>query len=529
MMSLYQRLWKVGLTVLKHRRMSAQEAAYRISALHLLQSSRSVVYVNTRPQQNRFKMLKPMHEIMHMNDNNTDIFCSGIVDYYYSRPDHLEDICLYFFTSWYERCSIPTGNMIRSRQERIYVTKFDVFMKKRNRAAVVKYPKFSVGSEEYYYSLLMLLLPHRCEDELLVLYDSARDALTSKKNHFQQIQFTHISFAEEIENSIRRIRLARYGSDFEHTGQCMNTHLTDHDISTNEDNASLILNHGTSTLAGPYHDGDTLSHHLEACLMSPDEYSKAYDTLTKSQQIIIQFVQKHYARTNHMPLRLFITGGAGVGKTFLTRLIIAYLQLQTSTLHGVNPVRICAPTGTAARNIQGQTIHSLLAIPVQQYITYEQQILSWPGPDCPRRLPVVWKQQILSWPGPECLHRLLVVWKRSILSWPGPECPHRLPVVWKQQILSWPAPECQHRLPVVWKRSILSWPGPECQHRLLVVWKQQILCWPGPECPHCLPVVWKQQILSWPGPECQHRLLVVWKRSILLRSPTLKRRHHLSA
>lgn len=66
-----------------------------------------------------------------------------------------------------------------------------------------------------------------------------------------------------------------------------------------------------------------------------------------------------------------MTGGAGVGKSFVTRMIIAYLQLHVPITFGTSPVVVCAPTGTAARNIQGQTIHSLLNIPVQRYVSYE--------------------------------------------------------------------------------------------------------------------------------------------------------------
>lgn len=46
--------------------------------------------------------------------------------------------------------------------------------------------------------------------------------------------------------------------------------------------------------------------------------------------------------------------------------------MYTSKLPGSNQVVVCAPTGTAARSIQGLTLHSLLSIPVQNYTTYEE-------------------------------------------------------------------------------------------------------------------------------------------------------------
>lgn len=55
-LSKYQKLLQIGLCVLKHIRMSAQEAAYRLGNLHLIHSTRKVVYINTRSPTKRFKM-----------------------------------------------------------------------------------------------------------------------------------------------------------------------------------------------------------------------------------------------------------------------------------------------------------------------------------------------------------------------------------------------------------------------------------------------------------------------------------------
>ena len=40
------------------------------------------------------------------------------------------------------------------------------------------------------------------------------------------------------------------------------------------------------------------------------------------------------------------------------------------SLSGSSPVKCCSPTGTTARHIYGQTIHSLLHIPVDKYLNY---------------------------------------------------------------------------------------------------------------------------------------------------------------
>lgn len=88
-LSKYQKLLQIGLCVLKHRRMSAQEAAYRLGNLHLIHSTRKVVYINTRFPTKRFKMLKPKKYIEEMNVNCTDIFYTNLMDYYHEKPHDL--------------------------------------------------------------------------------------------------------------------------------------------------------------------------------------------------------------------------------------------------------------------------------------------------------------------------------------------------------------------------------------------------------------------------------------------------------
>ena len=58
-----------------------------------------------------------------------------------------------------------------------------------------------------------------------------------------------------------------------------------------------------------------------------------------------------------------------MGKSFLLKLIAGYLELKTAIISGTSPVKCVAPTGTAARNIRGLTLH-LLKIPVEKYLNY---------------------------------------------------------------------------------------------------------------------------------------------------------------
>ena len=71
-------------------------------------------------------------------------------------------------------------------------------------------------------------------------------------------------------------------------------------------------------------------------------------TLTAEQQRIFTLVED----TNE---NLFITGRAGTGKSTL---------LNHIATHTTKQIAICAPTGVAALNVEGQTIHALFNLPI---------------------------------------------------------------------------------------------------------------------------------------------------------------------
>ncbi|WP_415114575.1 AAA family ATPase, partial [Microbacterium sp.] len=52
---------------------------------------------------------------------------------------------------------------------------------------------------------------------------------------------------------------------------------------------------------------------------------------------------------------VFVTGRAGTGKSTL----LQHLAWNTS-----KQIAVCAPTGVAALNVEGQTIHSLFRLPI---------------------------------------------------------------------------------------------------------------------------------------------------------------------
>ena len=79
-------------------------------------------------------------------------------------------------------------------------------------------------------------------------------------------------------------------------------------------------------------------------------------------------------KTDKLPLRLFLSGGAGVGKSTVTNALyealIRYLNAQTQNDPDDISVVKVAPTGKAAFNIRGNTLHSAFKIPANRGFNY---------------------------------------------------------------------------------------------------------------------------------------------------------------
>ena len=75
------------------------------------------------------------------------------------------------------------------------------------------------------------------------------------------------------------------------------------------------------------------------------------------------------------PLRLFVNGTAGSGKSYL----INCLRKTMTERYSSQAIEVCAPTGTAAFNISGKTIHSAFSLPVPLPMSTDLKPLSAPS------------------------------------------------------------------------------------------------------------------------------------------------------
>ena len=80
---LKSQLRKVGSAFLTHREVSAQEA---VLSLPMKQLSRSVVFVDTNPKNERIAVLKNNALLSQLEDNDTNVFQKSLIYRYQHRP-----------------------------------------------------------------------------------------------------------------------------------------------------------------------------------------------------------------------------------------------------------------------------------------------------------------------------------------------------------------------------------------------------------------------------------------------------------
>ena len=111
-----QRLLKIGNTLISHRILSAQEAVYRTTGLHLHGSTRSTIFINTSKPDKRVKILKSTHQLCELD---TNVFQTGLFERYASRPSG-DPFSLSHFAVWYGISKTSVDEATSSRAQPRY-------------------------------------------------------------------------------------------------------------------------------------------------------------------------------------------------------------------------------------------------------------------------------------------------------------------------------------------------------------------------------------------------------------------------
>ena len=397
-------LRKLGTTFLNHREVSAQEASFRILSMPMKKLSRKCVFINTSPQNERVTMTKPLASIQELENDEEDVYLINLIDRYAARPDQLENMCLaefaanydvkYSKTSEEENDHTPKPQQQEKAQQGVTINLKDGLgkMQKRSREAIIRFPKHNIekDSEKYYRAKLMLYYPWRQENNIMgesaSYFDQYRNCLEDITENAQHYTQNGPSFEEAMQDlnefgppvhAFANVApgVEQQNIEDEQEGNVEERHLEQQDL---DENAELMMAKVDKGI------GQRFDTQTDTNLMSSAEYCKKMRQLNKEQQNIIQYHRKwcksviraaKYNKPVPKAYKVFISGPGGVGKSHVIDLLKNDTYRLLRHLPSVHPhdvlSLICAPTGTAAFNISGMTIHSTFLIPVamKQYRT----------------------------------------------------------------------------------------------------------------------------------------------------------------
>ncbi len=365
---------------------SAQYAAYLALQLPITKGSKEVVFINTSEQQTRTRILKDKKSLADLPDNSHDIFVPGDIQRYASRPKVYENMCLADFVSkltikYPQNLQRDTHDDDRNEDELetedsnennfiaedipCYTFRNGIMYLARKNPRVIRFVNYhkDIDYENYCRERLMLYYPWRDESKDLV-HDETSAAL------FQQMKESLICKMQEYESCkdvLDTIEPDVFDdSDDEHEDSESKTAPTNFgffDPDRPENQTKYDINEDI----GLPHNAQVEFTEIVQNRCTELEYYDMIKSLNIKQREIFNHVL-HCIRTNNQPLRLMLSGGAGTGKTMVTKCLNQALIKHLCCAEGENPddicVTMCAPTGKASFLLgrSAMTIHSAFKI-----------------------------------------------------------------------------------------------------------------------------------------------------------------------
>lgn len=87
----------------------------------------------------------------------------------------------------------------------------------------------------------------------------------------------------------------------------------------------------------------------------------AYQDLSPQQKEVVDLCQEQIRNQTHPIKRVLVQGKAGTGKSAVIKHLCHIIESE----FGPRSYQVLAPTGAAALNLDGATIHSYLSLPIQ--------------------------------------------------------------------------------------------------------------------------------------------------------------------
>ena len=341
------------LKSVKSRQVGSNEAADWLLGHKLYSKSQQIRFADLHPTDKVKRILKRAADIKNILDHNpqsTDIFMlHWVLDVYPNRPDSMESMSLFELLGWYEK---------EKKETEFKLKNMEIFLRRRkDKPYIVTHqiinPNMSKETKQsYFFYLLKLLKRWRMESDLPPPGQTYAEHFTDISSQYPETvtyHKWHVRFeekAQELDKAIQE-RAKETAEVVEPTVEddCQNALqgcIVDQ-VQTAMDEVQQVRRL-------------TMQH----CTSAETDLDTAYNSLNIDQKRIVDNVVSAVCE-HDSPIHLFVSGQGGTGKSR----VIDILNQTISSKFPANtvPVTVSAPTGLAAFNIAGTTIHRLLCLP----------------------------------------------------------------------------------------------------------------------------------------------------------------------
>ncbi|XP_050957725.1 LOW QUALITY PROTEIN: uncharacterized protein LOC127158760, partial [Labeo rohita] len=376
-------LKNLGSVYLHNRDVCAQESVYRLTNMPLKECSRKVVFVPTGD--NVIKMSLPLNVLRKKAATHEltaeEMWMTSIVDRYKNRPKDLNDMCMATFASEYRILSKneKSKTPLKLNNGCGFITK-----RTRTQPAVVRYVRFSeeTNPESFYQSIMQLFLPYHLDMEL-------------KPPNFETFeQFYksgHVTFCDGSRHSVKSVvdlNRKRFELEADELDNIQNTIDSDGiiedgwcELCPELEIERLMCEEEMKEKKQLVEEDDENIPDLASSNQKVAHLEKKNNIMCRSDGLALirslndtqlsifyqirQWCLDKIMGKNPDPLHVFITGGAGTGKSHLIK-AIQYEAMRLLSTVCRHPDNICvlltAPTGIAAYNLHAATIHHSFSI-----------------------------------------------------------------------------------------------------------------------------------------------------------------------
>ncbi|XP_068693105.1 uncharacterized protein [Montipora foliosa] len=330
----------IGNKFLNAVEISAQEAVYLVLQMPLRKSSRQFQFINTSNPDERTFLLKTLDKIKEMPDKSTDVESDNVIKRYQRRPRGLDNVCLADFVACF--------NCVKDS------TQFSQVASQSEIPSVSYLPETDFADnvdddppcEENNENDASMEFPMRGGFKLV----KRRNPRIIRSVRFIAPNAQHVNEQDIAAKTKPSETLGCFDPD------------------TSKQHSQYDLYDDMGILPRSNDDEQLMQNRLQ-----DNEFRQLVRSLNTKQKEFFYHVL-HSIKTKDDPLYLFLSGGAGLGKSTVTNALYEALVRYLNTMPGENPDEVkvlkVAPTGKAAFNIKGNTLHSAFKIPANRGFQY---------------------------------------------------------------------------------------------------------------------------------------------------------------